>query len=177
MMSDPGPIDSQMQSVYEDLRQVASRHLLSERANHTLQPTAVVHEVYLRMSAQSGASLSRAEFMAVAATMMRRVLVDHARRYQTMRRGQGAVRVPFGDEHGASEQSLNFLDLHEALEELARRDPTKAQVVELHFFSGLSFEELATHLEITKVKAVRDWIFAKAWLAKALSRGRPSDER
>ena len=157
--------------VYAELRRLAAAYLRSERPGHTLQPTALVHEAYLRLIDQRQLDWSnRAQFVGMAAVMMRRILVNHARDRIAEKRGGGAEHVPLtlaGGDIGAME--VDLLDLHQALEELSATDPRKARIVELKFFGGLTTEELAGTLGISPATAERDWKFARAWLYRAIS--------
>ena len=134
--------------VYVSLRKLARSHLRRERAEHTLQPTALVHEAYMRLVDQSRVEWqNRAQFLGIASQMMRRILVDHARAKQAERRGGGAVNVPFDDAIKPIEIDLNVIELHDALERLAGVDPVAAKVIELRYFGGLSIEETADVME------------------------------
>jgi RNA polymerase sigma-70 factor, ECF subfamily len=152
--------------VYEELRHIAHRQMGSERSGHTLQTTALVNEAYLRLADQSSLRLqNRAHFFAVAARAMRRILVSYARSQRSQKRGGGAVKVDLDEAAIVSpEQSNEIVDLHEALERLATLDSRKAQVVELKYFGGLNYDEMAEVLKISAVTVRRDWRFAKAWL-------------
>ena len=157
--------------VYRELRGIARRHLASERSGHTLQATELVHEAYLRMAGQKGIHWqNRSQFFAVAATMMRRILVDHARRRNASKRGAGVTCVTL---EGAVEQAapvaLEVVALDDALKVLGRMDPFKASIVELRFFGGLSIEEAAQALECSTDTISRHWRSARAWLARELS--------
>lgn len=157
--------------VYDELRGVAARRLASERPDHTLTPTALVHEAYVRLVDQASVEWrGRAHFFAIAARMMRRILVDHARRRQTERRGGGDVHVTWTEGAGAEreERIHDLLALHEALERLASLDERQASVVELRFFGGLDVKETAHALEVSPSTVKRDWAFAQAWLTSEL---------
>ena len=168
-----GAPDDLLPLVYEELRRLAASYLRRERPGHTLQPTALVHEAYMRLIEQRQLNWSnRAHFMALAAVMMRRILVNHARDRIARKRGGGAEHVPLtlaGEGIGAAEVSL--LDLHEALERLSEADPRKGRIVELKFFGGLTTEEIAETLGISAATVERDWKFARAWLYGAISGG------
>lgn len=161
---DPEALDRLIPLVYQELRAIAARQISREHPDHTLQPTALVNEAYLRLvGAGSGIGTNRAHFLGVAANVMRCLLVDHARRRRARKRS--GIRVPLRDElAGASDNSIDMLDLHEALERLADRDPRPAKVVELRYFGGLGWDEVATTLSISPATAKRDWQFARAWL-------------
>ncbi len=158
--------------VYEELRKIASDYLQHERANHTLQPTALVHEAYLRLVNQRTAGWKdRAQFFGVAAKAMRRILVDRARMHRAVKRGGGEARVQL-DEAVASfeERATDLVALDEALERLAAIDERKCRVVELRFFGGMTSEETAKVLDCPLRSIERDWTMAKAWLRAELSR-------
>jgi RNA polymerase sigma factor (TIGR02999 family) len=152
--------------VYEELRRMAHRHMGGERSNHTLQTTALVNEAYLRLADQSKPRWqNRAHFFAVAAQSMRRILVSYARSQRSQKRGGGAVKIDLEEAALVSpEESKEIVELHEALERLATLDSRKAQVVELKYFGGLNYDEMAEVLKISPVTVRRDWRFAKAWL-------------
>src|SRR5438552_11253696 len=156
--------------VYEELRRLAHHHMGGQRPNHTLQTTALINEVYLRMADQTNPSWqNRAHFFAVAARAMRQILVSYARSQGSQKRGGGAVKVELDEAAIVSpEESEEIVDLHEALERLATLDSRKAQVVELKYFGGLNYDEMAEVLKISRVTVRRDWEFAKAWLYKEL---------
>jgi RNA polymerase sigma-70 factor (ECF subfamily) len=160
-----------MVRVYDDLRRLAASYLRRERANHTLQPTALVHEVYLRLSSQDSVDWqNRDHFVSVAAEMMRRVLVDHARGHKRDKRGHG-LKQSLADAEGiATNDDGDLVALDEALRRLARKHPQKGRVVELRFFGGLSIEEAARILKVSESTIERDWKFARAWLARELNR-------
>jgi RNA polymerase sigma factor (TIGR02999 family) len=152
--------------VYEELRRVAHHHLIGQRPDHTLQTTALVHEAYLRLADQTNPHWqNRAHFFAVAARAMRQILVSYARSQQSQKRGGGALKIDL-DEAAfiAPEESKEIVDLHEALEQLSVLDSRKAQVVELKYFGGLNYDEIAEVLKISRITARRDWEFAKVWL-------------
>jgi RNA polymerase sigma factor (TIGR02999 family) len=152
--------------VYEDLRCLAHRHMGGERPDHTLQTTALVNEAYLRLADQTNPSWqNRAHFFALAARAMRQILVNYAKSYRAQKRGGGALKVDLEEAALVSiEQSKEIVDLHEALERLAALDSRKADVVELKYFGGLNYDEMAEVLKISRVTVRRDWDFARAWL-------------
>jgi RNA polymerase sigma factor (TIGR02999 family) len=157
--------------VYDELRALAERCLAHERVSHTLQPTALVNEVYLRMvDAESVDWRGRAHFLALAAGQIRHILVDHARKRAAAKRGGGyACRVSLGDL--AARQApdpLDVLALHDALERLEGRSPRQARVVELRYFAGLSVEETAEVMSLSKTTIKDEWTVARAWLHRAL---------
>jgi len=152
--------------VYEELRRLAHHHMGGERPDHTLQTTALVNEAYLRLADLTNPSWqSRAHFFAVAARAMRQIMVSYAKSYRAQKRGGGAIKVELDEAAILSpEQSKEIVDLHEALERLATLDSRKAQVVELKYFGGLNYDEMAEVLKISRVTVRRDWRFARAWL-------------
>jgi RNA polymerase sigma-70 factor, ECF subfamily len=152
--------------VYEELHRIAHHFMERQRPNHTLQTTALVNEAYLRLADQSSPNWqSRAHFLAVAARAMRQILVSYARRDQAQKRGGGGARIELDEAAILSpEQSKEIVDLHEALERLGTLDSRKAQVVELKYFGGLNYDEIAEVLKIARITARRDWEFAKLWL-------------
>ncbi len=163
---DSGALKELTPLVYEDLRRLAHRHMNGQRPDHTLQTTALVNEAYLRLASQTSPNWrSRAHFFAVAARAMRQILVNYAKSYRSQKRGGGALKVELDDVALVSPgQSKEIVDLHEALEGLATLDARKAQVVELKYFGGLNYEEIAEVLKVSPVTVRRDWEFAKAWL-------------
>jgi len=152
--------------VYDELRRIAHRHMGGQRPDHTLQTTALVNEAYLRLADQTNPNWqSRAHFFAVAARAMRQILVSYARSQRSQKRGGGALKVELDEAALVSpEESREIVDLHEALERLAALDSRKAQVVELKYFGGLNYDEMAEVLKISAVTVRRDWEFAKVWL-------------
>jgi RNA polymerase sigma factor (TIGR02999 family) len=152
--------------VYAELRRVAHHHMSSQRSGHTLQTTALVNEAYLRLANQTNRCWQdRAHFFAVAARAMRQILVSYARSQQAQKRGGGALKVNLDEAALVSPQeSKEILELHEALEQLSALDSRKAQVVELKYFGGLNYDEIAEVLKISRITARRDWEFAKVWL-------------
>src|SRR5437773_9610461 len=152
--------------VYEELRRVAHHHLSRQRPSHTLQTTALVNEADLRLADQTNPRWqNRAHFFAVAARAMRQILVSYARGQRSQKRGGGALKVELDEVAVVSpEESKEIVDLHEALERLTTLDSRKAQVVELKYFGGLNYDEMAEELKISPVTVRRDWRFAKAWL-------------
>lgn len=158
--------------VYQDLRRVARRHLLGERDGQSLQPTALVHEAYMRLvDYQHIDWQNRAHFFAVSAQLVRRILVDHARR-RNLKRGAGVRHIALElTPLIGSDRSKDLVALDDALNELARMDARKAKVVELRYFGGLSVDETAEALGISGPTVMRDWSSAKAWLYRELSGG------
>jgi RNA polymerase sigma-70 factor (ECF subfamily) len=165
--------------VYEELRVLAAQHLVGERANHTLQPTALVHEAYLRLVVPGDVTWeNRAHFFGAAAKAIRRILIDHARARASAKRGGGQDRVGLEglaiaapEAGGARVGGVDLLALDEALNQLAALAPDKAKVVELRFFAGLTAEETARALGVSESTVARDWHFARVWLHRELSRG------
>jgi RNA polymerase sigma-70 factor (ECF subfamily) len=156
--------------VYEELRHLAHRQMGAERSDHTLQTTALVNEAYLGLADQSNPRWqNRAHFFAVAARAMRRILVSYARSQRSQKRGGGALKMELDEAALVSpEESKEISYLHQALERLATLDSRKAQVVELKYFGGLNYDEMAEVLKISPVTVRRDWRFARAWLYKEL---------
>jgi RNA polymerase sigma factor (TIGR02999 family) len=163
-------LEQLMPLVYDELRRLAVRYLRHERANHTLQPTALVNEAYMRLVDQHRVEWqNRAQFFGFAAKLMRNILVDHARTRQTVKRGGNQFRVSFDSSKQAGiKPQIEFIAVHEALERLAIFDPQKARIVELRFFGGLSIEETAEVLNVGHATVERDWKLAKAWLKREL---------
>ena len=158
--------------VYDELRRLAASYLQRERPDHTLQPTALVHEAYLRLIDQSRVDWkNRAHFCAVASDMMRRILVDHARKHQAVKRGGGQTRISL-DEAVSFPQDveIDVLAVDEALLDLARLDPQQGRLVELRFFGGLTLDETAEVMGISRSTVQREWNMAKAWLYNQLSK-------
>jgi RNA polymerase sigma factor (TIGR02999 family) len=157
--------------VYQELRRRASVQLRRERPGHTLRPTALVHETYLRLLGQDRVKWqNRAQFFAIASEMMRRVLVDHAREKKAVKRAGGAVRVALEEDVAATEpREVDLIALDGALDELAAMDPRQSRVVEMRFFGGLSPAEIAEVLEVSRATVDRDWRFARTWLYRRLA--------
>ena len=163
-----------LKAVEGELHRQAARALRNESPGHTLQPTALVNEAYLRLIDQRHVDWrNRAHFFGIAAQLMRRILVDHARGRLSAKRGGNAQRISIGDVEPvdpASElaQDIDLLALHEALQRLAALDPTKERLVELRYFTGLTIEETAEALDISPATVKREWTFARAWLRREL---------
>ena len=168
---DQAALDKLMPLVLSELRRMASNYLRRERVGHTLQPTALVNEAYLRLVDQKGARWqNRAQFYGIAAQLMRRILVDHARVKHAEKRGgseQQRLSITSAEALG-TKPDLDVLALHEALEELATIDPQQSRIVELKFFGGLSIEETAEVLGVGHATVERDWKMARAWLRRKL---------
>ena len=159
-------VDLLLPVIYDELRKLAANYLRRERPDHTLQPTALVHEAYLRLVDQTRVNWqNRAHFFGIAAQIMRRLLVDHARRHNAEKRGQNFQKLSLDEniDRGV-ERSAELIALDDALSALAVFDPQKARVVELRYFGGLSIEETADVLSVTPTTIKRHWRFAKAWL-------------
>jgi RNA polymerase sigma-70 factor, ECF subfamily len=159
-----------MALVYDDLRKLAAWQLQSERPDHTLQPTALVHEVYLKLAAQNPVELqNKSHFFALAAQIMRRVLVDYARTRRREKRGGPQTKIALEDALNLSPPSdPELIALDEALNALAERDPRKSLIVELRYFGGLSIEETADALGVSATTVRREWTMAKAWLRREM---------
>ena len=165
--------DAAAEIVYRELRRLASMYMRRERVDHTLQPTALVHEAYLRLVDQHAEWKSRVHFFSTAAFMMRRILVDHAKQHLAAKRGSGLVKT--GLDEGlkvAGETQVDLIALNDALDSLSRIDPTRSQIVELRFFGGLSNEESAEVLGISPATVQRQWAGARAWLYHEMSERR-----
>ncbi|HXW89114.1 MAG TPA: sigma-70 family RNA polymerase sigma factor [Terriglobales bacterium] len=162
--------------VYAELRRLANSYLRRERSDHTLQPTALVHEAYLRLIAQREIHWKdKGHFFAITAQLMRRILVDHARGHLAEKRGSGMAKVPLDDALVMTrERPGKLLALDESLSRLAQVDPRQAQIVELRVFAGLSVEEAAEFLGISLATVKRDWRMAKAWLSREIEESRDS---
>jgi len=168
---DQKALDKLMPLVYSELRRLAGNYLRRERQGHTLQPTALVNEAYLKLIDQKNAKWqNRAQFYGVAAQLMRRILVDHARQHQAAKRGgsdQQRLSITSAGQL-AEKPDIDLLALHEALEELKAFDSQQERIVELRFFGGLSIEETAEVLSIGHATVERDWKMARAWLRRKL---------
>ena len=171
---DPHALDELMPLVYKELRRLAAHYMRGERPGHTLQTSALVNEAYLRLAGHEEIQWQdRAHFFAVAAQAMRRILVDHARRRDNLKRGGGALRVALDDDAVivSAGRVAEVVALDEALARLAEVAPRKSQLVELRFFGGLSIEETAEVLGVSPGTVMRDWTFAKAWLRREIAGG------
>ena len=167
---DPAAAEKLLPLVYQELRTLAGRLMREERRNHTLEPTALVHEAYIRLvDARAVDWQGRAHFLALAAQAMRRVLVDHARKRGTWKRGGGTRRITLTIlDRDLEKPVLDILALDQALEELARLSTRQAEVVKLRFFSGLSCREVGHILSISERTVKDDWAMARAWLLREL---------
>jgi RNA polymerase sigma factor (TIGR02999 family) len=169
---DRNALDALLPLVYEELRRLAHFQLQRERQDHTLQTAALVHEAYLRLIGLNPPQWeSRTHFFAIAAQLMRQILVDYARRHVAAKRGGGACKLSLEEATLVSKQKdVDVLSLDDALNALAKIDPRQSRVVELRFFAGLSLEEISEALEIAPATVQRDWTAARAWLHREISR-------
>jgi len=163
--------DALLAIVYDELRRIAQRQFRRERDDHTLQPTGLVHEAFVRLVGQHVVPASdRGQFFAVAAQMMRRILVDHARARRASKRGGGEAPITLVDEHQVSvDRGIDLVRLDEALHALAELDPEQARLVELRYFAGLTIEDTAAALGVSPATVKREWATAKAWLRRELA--------
>ena len=170
---EPAALEDLLPLVYAELRRLAASYLRRERAGHTLQPTALVHEAYIRLVDQTQVRWqNRAHFFGVAAQMMRRILVDHARHQQAEKRGGEFQKISLDENIDVSgERASELIVLDEALDRLAALDPQKARVVEMRFFGGLSVEETAEVMGVSAPTVKRQWRMAKAWLYGQVQKG------
>ena len=168
---DRGALEKLTPLVYEELKRLATRYLRRERREHTLQSTALVHEAWLRLIDQKQVHWqNRAQFFGIAAEMIRRILIDHARNRQAAKRGDGALKLTLDDALAAPEsRDLDLVALDDALHDLAKFDPQQSRLVELRFFAGLSIEESAEVLGVSAATVKREWAAARAWLYRELS--------
>lgn len=165
---DRSAIDQLMPLVYNELRAIAANRLQHERSDHTLQPTALVNEAFLRLADQTRVNWQgKAHFCAVAARMMRRILVDHARRKHAAKRESGAVHLSLRETllPAVSDSPMDMVEVDDLMEQLSRLSPRQAQVFELRCFGGLDVRETAAVLEVSEATVKNDWRFARAWLA------------
>jgi RNA polymerase sigma factor (TIGR02999 family) len=167
-------LDALAPVVYDELRRLAQSYLRRERPDHTLQGTALVNEAYMRLVDQKNVRWqNRAHFFGVAAQMIRRILVDHARGHQAAKRGAGAAKLSLDEAlgvPGAQDKDVNLVNLDEALERLSQMDERQARIIELRYFTGLSIEETAEAIGISPATVKREWTAARAWLFRELSR-------
>jgi RNA polymerase sigma factor (TIGR02999 family) len=168
---DEAALDQLMPLVYEELHRLAHQYMSRERTGHTLQTSALVNEAYCRLIDQKNVHWqNRAHFFGIAAQIMRRILVDHARSRMSAKRGGPSPRVPLDEAMIVSEErAADVVALDDALKSLMEIDPRKSQIVELRFFGGLSIEETAQVLNVSPGTVMRDWTLAKAWLRRAVS--------
>jgi RNA polymerase sigma factor (TIGR02999 family) len=169
---DDSGAEALMEVVYNDLRRVAASMFAQESAGNTLQPTALVHEAYLRLADQNATDWKgRSHFMAIGARMMRRILVDHARQRKAAKRGKGFERIPFEDNLLISpREDVDVLAVNEALERLAKLNEDQARIVELRFFGGMTMDEIAETLRMSVRSVGRHWRFTRAWLRKEIAK-------
>lgn len=161
---------SMLPLVYDELRAMASRQLSAQRADHTLQPTALINEAYLRLAGQDYESWrDRREFVLVAATVMRRVLVDYARKRNADKRPQAHHQVTLEEPESGEPLGAELIAIDEVLEQLGDIDPRQARIVELRYFAGLSMEETSETLDVSRSTVAREWRMARAWLKRRLS--------
>jgi RNA polymerase sigma factor (TIGR02999 family) len=172
-LGDPHAAGELLPLVYDELRKLAAQKIAQEAAGQTLQPTALVHEAYLRLAGAEHESHwdNRGHFFAAAAEAMRRILVENARRKQAVKHGGGQRRIPLEEFHHVTESPADLLDLDEALTRFAAEEPDKARLVQLRFFAGLSTPEAADALGVSLATAERWWTFARAWLYSELESG------
>ena len=167
-----GAMERLVAAVYPELRAIAASHLRRERPGHTLQPTALVNEVYMRLVDQRHVTWqNRAHFFSIAASLMRRILVDHARAKRAEKRAGSHTRVTFDDARvPAAERDVDLVALDDALSDLAVKDPELARLVELRYFAGLTTKETAEVLGVSTSTVEREWVAARAWLYRALTK-------
>ena len=170
---DPQALDALIPIVYQELRRVARYYLKQEKQNHTLSSTALVHEAYLRLVNQKEVTWqNRAHFFAVAAQMMRRILVDHARRHGYAKRGGGVMTLALEEVVATPQRrEIDLVALDDALDSLAKLDDRQSRMVELRFFGGLSIEETSEVLGVSVPTVKREWASARAWLFREITRG------
>jgi RNA polymerase sigma factor (TIGR02999 family) len=166
---DQTALNALLPAVYDELKRIARAQLQRERPEHTLQATALVHEAYLRLLGVDSVDWAdRAWFMGLAATMMRRILVNHARDRLADKRGGGAVHVELAAAERVVVEGIDLIGLHDALEALALLDARQARIVELKYFAGMEIDEIALALDVSSATVRRDWTVAKLWLAREL---------
>jgi RNA polymerase sigma-70 factor (ECF subfamily) len=165
-------IDDLLPLLYDELHKRAAAYMRRERQNHTLQPTALVHEAYLKLADQHNNWNDRDHFFAIASQVMRRILVDHARGRNRQKRGGSVELLPLEEVlvAGTEENNVDLIALDEAMVRLAKLDPQQERLVELRYFGGMSLDEAARALGISRATAARDWQMAKAWLHRELTR-------
>ena len=172
-----GAMEQLLPLVYDELRRLAGGYFRRERSDHTLQPTALVHEAYLKLVGQRSLQWeNRGHFLGVAATLMRRILLDYARTHRAEKRGGGDQKVMLDEGMAVTElRAVEMISLDLALTKLASLDPEQARIVELRFFGGLSVEETAELMKISPATVKRYWASAKAWLYREIEKGNQSD--
>lgn len=178
-------LDALLPLVYDELRKLAAHHMRGERSSHTLQPTALVHEAYLRLAQQSSLKFeSRSQFFGLVSSVMRHILVDQARAKRSSKRGGGAPMVELDNTEGLAgevdgikspwaspDETVDLLALDQSLQRLERLDPRQARVVEMRFFLGMSVEDVAAAMELSPTTVKREWATARAWLLRDLGHG------
>ena len=173
---DQAALDELIPLVHDELRRLAGRYMRRENQGHTLQTSALVNEAYMRLVDQKSVQWqNRAHFFGVAAQLMRRILVDHARSRSRVKRGGGVQMVSLADQAVVSKEAADVIALDDALTNLAEMDPRKSQIVEMKFFGGLTTEEVAEVLKITTRTVEREWRKARAWLNRAITKGVTSE--
>ena len=166
-----GAVDALFPIVYSEMRRLSASYLRRERPGHTLQSTALVHEAYLRLIDQKVSWQSRAHFMGIAAQIMRRILLDHAKTKAAAKRGGGEIALELDESSiGGKARDVNLIALDDALRELEKIDPVRSRIVEMRFFGGLSNEESAEVLGISTASVQRQWAGARAWLFQAMNK-------
>lgn len=173
---DKEALDQLLPLVYDELHRLASSYFRRERTDHTLQPTALVNEAYLRMTREQGTVESRGHFLAMAATQMRRILVDHARKHRSVKRGTGGEKVMIEDNMAiCGPRPVDMISLDSALDKLALLDSSQAKLVELRFFGGLSVEETAQLMGVSPATVKRSWSSARAFLRREITGPKTAD--
>jgi RNA polymerase sigma factor (TIGR02999 family) len=171
---DRAALEAALPLLYQELRQLAHRHLRQQRPNHTLQSTALVHEAYLKLTREKSLRIeSHAHFLGIAAQLMRWILVDYERNRRAAKRGAGATRLTLSEDINAprsSRQDVDLLVLEEALDRLAKLDAQQSRIVELRYFAGLSIEDTAQFLGISSTTVKRSWASARVWLLREIKR-------
>ena len=171
---DEGARDQVIPLVFDELRKIARHQFQLEKPGHTLEPTAVVNELYVKLASQRNVQFqNRREFFAISAELIRRILVDHARRRRAQKRGSGEPRISIQEELGldiAIEKDPDLIALDDALKDLAALEPRGSRIVELDVFGGLTFDEVADHLAVSRATVMRDWKHAKLWLKRQVHR-------
>ncbi|HEY1272980.1 MAG TPA: sigma-70 family RNA polymerase sigma factor [Terriglobales bacterium] len=168
-----GALNQLLPAVYDELHRMAVRYLHRERPDHTLQPTALINEAYLRLVDQNRVTWeNRAQFFGIAASMMRRILVDHARGHQADKRGGSAIKLPLdeGIRGEPKQEEMELVALDAALTRLARMDPEQGRLIELRYFAGLTIEETAQVMQVSPATVKRNWTISRAWLRREISR-------
>ena len=169
---DTEALDRLMPLVTDELGHIARRYFKNERANHTLQPTAVVSELYMKLKGQRKVRWhGRAEFFGVAAQWIRRILVEHARKHRAVKRGHNILKVTFDEAAVPDERDVELIALDDALEALARLDPRQSRIVVKKIFGGLKFQEIAKEEDLSRTTVWREWSTALPWLRREMSRG------